>query len=104
MEKVKMRIGRREWSMRSVWMVRDWIERQSSNIWSLFCMNQVQMMPSGRKVAGFIRFLVNARDLQLDCVRVMLEGLLVPVQMYGSETDMKKRSRIRAVWRIGRLS
>ena len=37
-----------------------------------------------RKVA--IRSLVNARDLQLQCARVLHETLLVPVLMYGSET------------------
>ena len=51
-------------------------------------MNQVQMLPSGRKVAGAIRSLINARDLQLQCVRVLHEGLLVPILLYGSETLM----------------
>ena len=44
--------------------------------------------------------LVNARDLQLECARVMHETLLVPVLMYGSETMLCKEkmiSRIRAV-------
>ena len=41
---------------------------------------------SGRKVEGTIRFLVNDRGLQLECVRVLHEGLLVPVLLYGSET------------------
>ena len=41
---------------------------------------------SGRRVAGAIRYLVNARSLQLDCARVLHESLLVPVLMYGSET------------------
>ena len=40
---------------------------------------------SGRRVAGD-RCLVNGRDFQLDCARVMIETLLVPVLMYGSET------------------
>ena len=39
---------------------------------------------SGRRVAGAIRFLVNARDLQLDCARVLHETLLVHVLLYGS--------------------
>ena len=50
-------------------------------------------MVNGRRVAGVIRSLVNARDLQL-------ETLFVPVLMYGSETMLwkeKGRSRIRAV-------
>ena len=52
------------------------------------------MLPSGRKVEGAIRF------LQLECVRVLHETLIMPVLLYGSETMIwreKKRSRIRAV-------
>ena len=54
---------------------------------------------SGRKVAGAIRSLVNARNLQLECPRVFDETLLAPVRMYGSETTKlkEKRSRIRVV-------
>ena len=57
-------------------------------------------MASGRKVAGAIRSLVNARDLQLECTRVVHETLLVHVLMCGNETMLwneKKRSRVRAV-------
>ena len=39
-------------------------------------------MANGRKVAGAMRSLVNARDLQFECGRV----LLVPVLMFGRET------------------
>ena len=54
---------------------------------------------SKRKVLGAVRSLVNAKDLQLDCVRVLHETLLVHVLVYGSETMFCKeeRSRIRAV-------
>ena len=55
---------------------------------------------SGRRIAGAIRFLVNARDLQLKCARVLNETLLVPVLMYGTETVLwmgKEISRVRAV-------
>ena len=55
---------------------------------------------SGRRVASAIRSLVNARSLQLECVRVLQKSLLVPVLTYGSETMIwreKERSRIRAV-------
>ena len=45
-----------------------------------------RMVTSGRKVAGAIRSLVNAMDLKLEWARVLHEGLLVPVRMYGSET------------------
>ena len=55
---------------------------------------------SERRVAVPIRCLVNVRDLQIECIRVRHESLLVPVHMYGSETMLckeKERSRIRAV-------
>ena len=55
---------------------------------------------SGRRVLGAIRSLVNTRDLQLECARVLHETLLVPVLMYGSETMLWKeeeRFRVRAV-------
>ena len=53
---------------------------------------------SGRRVTGAMRFLVNARYLQLDCVRILHDPLLVPILMYGSETLLwKERSRIMAV-------
>ena len=51
-------------------------------------------------MAGAIRSLVNARDLQLQCAVVLHETLLVPALMYGSETMLwkkKERFRIRAV-------
>ena len=57
-------------------------------------------MTRGRRVAGAIRSLVNARDLLLECGRVLHETLLVPVPMYGRETMLckeKERSRITAV-------
>ena len=55
---------------------------------------------SGRRVAGAIRSLVNARDLQIKCARVLHETLLVPVLVYGSEIMLwkeKERFRFRAV-------
>ena len=55
---------------------------------------------SGRMVAGAIRSLINARDLQLESFRVLHETLLVPVFMYGSETMIwreKERSIMRYV-------
>ena len=54
-------------------------------------------MASGRRVAGAIRFLVSATNLQLDCARVLPESLMVPVLTYGSETTIQReeeRSRI----------
>ena len=54
----------------------------------------------GRRVAGAIWSLINARNLQLECAKALGETLLVPVLMYGSETILWKdmeRSRVRAV-------
>ena len=51
---------------------------------------------SRRRVAGAIRSLVNARDLELECARILHESLLVPVPTYGSKTRIwreKERSR-----------
>ena len=39
---------------------------------------------SGMRVAGAIRSLVNARDLQIECAGILHETLLVPALMYGS--------------------
>ena len=41
---------------------------------------------SGRRVAGAISSLVNAKSLQLECARVLHESLLVPVLTHGNET------------------
>ena len=49
---------------------------------------------SGRRVADAIRSLVNARDLQLQCARVLHETLLVPVLIYGSENVMEGEGEI----------
>ena len=53
----------------------------------------------GRMIVGAFRSLVNARDLQPECARVLHETLVVPVLIYGSETMLweEERSRIRAV-------
>ena len=52
-----------------------------------------------RKVAGTIKSLVNTKDLQIECARVLHETLLVPVLTYGSDTMLWKEeiSRTRAV-------
>ena len=55
---------------------------------------------SEKRVEGTVRSLVNARDLQHECTRVLHETLLMPVLMYGSETMLwreKDGSRVRAV-------
>ena len=47
-----------------------------------------------------IRSLVNARDLLLECARLLHETLLVPVLMYGSEIMLRKkkeRCKVRTV-------
>ena len=63
-------------------------------------MNQCSRKVASRKrVAGALRSLVNARDMHLECARV-LQTLLVPVHIYGSKAMLwkeKERSRIRAV-------
>ena len=41
---------------------------------------------SGRKMAGAIKSLVIARNLQFESARVFHETLFLPVLMYGSET------------------
>ena len=53
---------------------------------------------SGRRVAGAIRFLVNARSLQLECARVLHESLLVPVLTYGSETMIWRKNERSRIW------
>ena len=55
---------------------------------------------SGMMVAGAIRSLVNARDMQLGWARVLHETLLVLVLVYGNEIMLWKEKeilRIRAV-------
>ena len=47
-------------------------------------------MKNGRKLAGAIRSLISGRGLQLECARVLDEALLMPVLMYGNESDMKR--------------
>ena len=55
---------------------------------------------SGRKVAGDIKSLVNAKGLSLKCMKVLHESMLIPVLMYGSESMVWKRryrSKMQAV-------
>ena len=52
-------------------------------------------MVSGRRFISVIRPLVNVRDLQPECARILYETLFVPVLLYGSETMLwteKERS------------
>ena len=55
---------------------------------------------SGRRVAGAIRSLVNARDLQLECANFLHESLFVPVLMYGSETMLWKEMERSRIWAV----
>ena len=48
---------------------------------------------SRRGVAGAIRYMVNARGLQLECDRVLCETLLLHALIYGSETMIWKEER-----------
>ena len=58
----------------------------------MFCTNQVQIrqcqrkVACGKRVAGAIRSLINPRDMQLQCARVLHKTVLVPVHIYGNET------------------
>ena len=49
-----------------------------------------KMVASGRRVAGAIKSIVNARDLS---ALVLLETLVVPVLMYGNETMLLEGER-----------
>ena len=51
-------------------------------------------LASGRMVAGAIRSLVNARDLQPERATVLHETLLVPVLMYGRDNIMEGEGEI----------
>ena len=59
--------------MRFAWTGCDWSICWNLNIWDVFWMNQVQMskVSSGRRVAGAIRSLINAKGLQPKCARVL---------------------------------
>ena len=45
---------------------------------------------SGRRVAGLIRSLVNARDFWIECSRALHKTFLVPILMYSSEVMLWK--------------
>ena len=45
----------------------------------------VRKVASGRRVAGAIKSLVNAKSLSFECIRVLHESMLVPALLYGSE-------------------
>ena len=55
---------------------------------------------NGGRVAGVIKSLINARNLQLECATVLHDSLLVPVFKYDNETMIwreKERSWIRGI-------
>ena len=54
----------------------------------------IRKVASGRRFAGAIRSLVNARSLQLECARVSHESLLVLILRYGSENDMEGEGEV----------
>ena len=69
----------------------------------MFWTNLVQMGQNvlgrwrvGGGFAGNITFLVKARNLQLECTRVLHDTMFAPVLKYGSET-MLYRSRRRDI-------
>ena len=49
---------------------------------------------SGRRVAGAIKSLVNTRDFQIECARVLRETMHVPILTYGR----KEKERSRLAW------
>ena len=55
---------------------------------------------SGRRVAGAIRSLVNARSLQFECARVLHDSLLVPVLTYGCETMIRREKERSRIWAV----
>ena len=65
---------------------------QNLNIWDVLDKSGTdgaghsRKVVSRRRVARAIRSLVNARDLKLECARVLGETLFVPVIMYGCDT------------------
>ena len=68
------------------------------NTWDVLWTKAVcrRKVASGRRVAGAVRSLVNARSLQLECARGLHESLLVPVLTYVIETMIwreKERSQ-----------
>ena len=72
----------------------DWIRFEGASKFKyLGCTDRAEYsrkVDSGRRVVDAIRYLVNARDLHLQCVRVKHEKLSIPVFMYGSETMLWK--------------
>ena len=52
------------------------------------------MVASGRKVAGSIRSVVNARGLQIERAMVLHEELLMLVLLYGSETMIWRKGEV----------
>ena len=58
-----------------------------------------------KKVAGAIRSLVYAKDLQLEHARVLHKTLLVPIHMYGSETMLwKEKDNLRGLVGIRKMN
>ena len=57
-------------------------------------LNFSRKVASGRRLAGAIKSLVIARDLQIECARVLHETLLVAFLTYGSETMRELELRL----------
>ena len=54
----------------------------------------MRKLVSRRRATCAIISLVNARDLELECARVFHETVLVPVLMYGSDTNMEGEGEV----------
>ena len=55
---------------------------------------------SGRRVAGAVRPLVDARSLHIECAKVLHESLLAPVLTYGSETMIWREMERSRIWAV----
>ena len=60
-------------------------------------------MASGRRIAGAIRSLLNARSLHLECARALHESLLVPLLTYGSKIMMDNLRSLLCIRRMDKI-
>ena len=71
----------------------------------LFWMNQIQYgakcrrkVVNGRKVVGSIKSLVNGAYLHFECVRMLHDGSLGSVLLYGSKTLIWRERFVLLLW------
>ena len=77
-----------------------WVyKKEERKVMRCICTRKRKMW-SGKEVASAIRPLINVRGLQVECVRVLHEELIIPLLLYNRETMIwreKERSRITGV-------